>query len=105
VHTDIPSGPEEHAHDQQPESRITAAAPDDPSRELALARSDGDDDALHISVAGDTYTILLTGDDTDGRYTLIDMHVPPAAARRRIATTSKRRSRSSTARSRSCSAT
>ena len=26
---------------------------------------------------GDTYTILLTGDDTAGRYTLIDMHVPP----------------------------
>jgi quercetin dioxygenase-like cupin family protein len=26
---------------------------------------------------GDTYTILLTGDDTAGRYCLIDMHVPP----------------------------
>nr|WP_321983292.1 cupin domain-containing protein [uncultured Lichenicoccus sp.] len=28
-------------------------------------------------MAGDTYTILLTGKDTDGRYCLIDMHVPP----------------------------
>ncbi len=25
----------------------------------------------------DTYTILLTGEDTAGRYCLIDMHVPP----------------------------
>ena len=26
---------------------------------------------------GDTYTTLLRGEDTAGRYTLIDMHVPP----------------------------
>jgi quercetin dioxygenase-like cupin family protein len=31
----------------------------------------------HLSVVGDTYTILLSGDDTAGRYTLIDMYVPP----------------------------
>jgi quercetin dioxygenase-like cupin family protein len=52
--------------------------PDDPSREFALAQPDDDDAPLpHISLAGDTYTILLTGEDTAGRYTLIDMHVPP----------------------------
>jgi quercetin dioxygenase-like cupin family protein len=28
-------------------------------------------------VVGHTYTILLTGEDTAGRYCLIDMHVPP----------------------------
>ena len=28
-------------------------------------------------MVGDTYTILLTGNDTAGRYCLIDMHVPP----------------------------
>jgi quercetin dioxygenase-like cupin family protein len=28
-------------------------------------------------VVGDTYTILLSGKDTAGRYCLIDMHVPP----------------------------
>jgi quercetin dioxygenase-like cupin family protein len=28
-------------------------------------------------LVGDTYTILLTGQDTAGRYCLIDMHVPP----------------------------
>ena len=27
---------------------------------------------------GDTYTILVRGEDTAGRYTLIDMHVPPS---------------------------
>lgn len=30
----------------------------------------------HIALVGDIYTILLTGEDTDGRYCLIDMHVP-----------------------------
>ena len=28
-------------------------------------------------MVGDTYTILVSGADTAGRYTLIDMHVPP----------------------------
>jgi len=31
----------------------------------------------HLGIVGDTYTIPLSGDDTDGRYCLIDMHVPP----------------------------
>ena len=53
-----------------------AIPPDDPQRRLAIARPD--DPALaHLGLVGDTYTILLTGDDTAGRYTLIDMHVPP----------------------------
>jgi len=53
----------------------------------------------HISVAGGTYTILVSGEDTGGRYCLIDMLVPPAAARRRTVTTSRRCLRSWTARS------
>jgi quercetin dioxygenase-like cupin family protein len=51
--------------------------PDDPQRHLTVARPDGDQALRHLGVVGDTYTILLTGDDTAGRYTLIDMHVPP----------------------------
>src|SRR6266702_1727427 len=51
--------------------------PDDPSRELTVARPDDDQSLPHIGLVGDTYTILVTGDDTAGRYTLIDMHVPP----------------------------
>ena len=50
---------------------------DDPSRKLALARPDEDSGLPHVGVVGDTYTILLSGADTAGRYCLIDMHVPP----------------------------
>jgi quercetin dioxygenase-like cupin family protein len=52
--------------------------PDDKRRPLALARPGGDDDTLdHVAVAGDAYTILLSGQDTAGQFTLIDMRVPP----------------------------
>jgi mannose-6-phosphate isomerase-like protein (cupin superfamily) len=50
---------------------------DDPSRRLTHARPDQDQELPHIGLVGDTYTILVGGDDTAGRYTLIDMHVPP----------------------------
>jgi quercetin dioxygenase-like cupin family protein len=56
---------------------IGAAPPaDDPRRPLSVARSD-EPTAHHISVAGNTYTILLGGGDTDGRYCLMEMNVPP----------------------------
>ncbi len=51
--------------------------PDDPSRRLTVARPDQDGTLPHLGLVGDTYTILVSGDDTAGRYTLIDMHVPP----------------------------
>ncbi len=50
---------------------------DDPDRQLAVARPDTDAGLPHLGLVGDTYTVLLTGRDTAGRYTLIDMHVPP----------------------------
>ena len=50
---------------------------DDLSRELTIARPDTDQSLTHIGLVGDTYTILVRGEDTAGRYTLIDMHVPP----------------------------
>ena len=49
---------------------------DDPGRSATIVHANAGD-IPHISLAGDTYTILLKGDDTAGRYTLIDMHVPP----------------------------
>jgi quercetin dioxygenase-like cupin family protein len=51
--------------------------PDDPQRNLTLARPNEDQNLPHIGLAGDTYTILLTGEDTAGRYCLIYMLVPP----------------------------
>ena len=51
--------------------------PDDLERDLVVASPDGDPTLPHLGIVGDTYTILLNGQDTAGRYTLIDMHVPP----------------------------
>ena len=51
--------------------------PDDPARRLTVARPDQDESLPHLGLVGDTYTILLSGADTAGQYTLIDMHVPP----------------------------
>jgi quercetin dioxygenase-like cupin family protein len=49
---------------------------DDPAREAAVARPDDDQTLPHWGVVGDTYTMLISGEETAGRYTLIDMHVP-----------------------------
>ena len=51
--------------------------PDNLSRRLTVARPNDDQSLPHIGLVGDTYTILVTGRDTEGKYTLIDMHVPP----------------------------
>ena len=53
-----------------------AIPPDDPNNKLTLANPD-DPTLRHISVAGGTYTILVSGAQTSGRYCLIDMLVPP----------------------------
>ena len=50
---------------------------DDLGRNLTHAQPDSDQSLEHLGVVGDTYTILVSGADTAGRYTLIDMHVPP----------------------------
>jgi quercetin dioxygenase-like cupin family protein len=51
--------------------------PDDPQRGLAIAKPETDPALPHIGVVGDTYTITVTGDDTNGRFCVIDMHIPP----------------------------
>lgn len=58
----------------QPPAPVPA---DDPARTLIHVQPDTDDSLPHLGVVGDTYTILVSGQDTAGRYTLIDMHVPP----------------------------
>jgi quercetin dioxygenase-like cupin family protein len=50
---------------------------DDLERALVVARPNSDQELTHIGVVGDTYTILLSGKDTAGRFCLIDMHIPP----------------------------
>ena len=57
--------------------RTTAPlAADDPTRGLAIARS-GDEALLHLAVVGDTYTVLLSGEQTAGRFAMLDMLIPP----------------------------
>jgi quercetin dioxygenase-like cupin family protein len=60
----------------RPPSQPAAPIPDDDPRRL-LTVANPDSPALrHVSVAGGTYTILVSGAETAGRYCLIDMHVP-----------------------------
>jgi quercetin dioxygenase-like cupin family protein len=53
-----------------------AIPPDDPHRNLVVQSADNNK-AIHLGVVGDTYTILLSGSDTAGKFCLIDMYVPP----------------------------
>jgi quercetin dioxygenase-like cupin family protein len=48
--------------------------PDNPELSLTLAQSD---ELPHIGLVGDTYTITMTGEQTAGRFCVIDMHIPP----------------------------
>ena len=48
--------------------------PDDPKRSLTIAQQDN---LPHIGLVGDTYTITVTGEQTAGRFCVIDMHIPP----------------------------
>jgi quercetin dioxygenase-like cupin family protein len=50
---------------------------DNPKRKAVFARPNEDQSLTHLGIVGDTYTILLTGRDTAGRFCLIDMLVPP----------------------------
>jgi quercetin dioxygenase-like cupin family protein len=54
----------------------SALPPDDPQQVLTVANPDAPE-IRHVSVAGNTYSILVSGTQTAGRYCLIDMHVPP----------------------------
>lgn len=58
-----------------PQTASTVSS-DDGRRDLLLARPD-DEHLRHLAVVGNTYTILAMGDDTAGRYALMDMYVPP----------------------------
>jgi hypothetical protein len=50
---------------------------DDLKRHLTIAQIDKDQGLQHIGLVGDTYTITVSGDDTAGRFCVIDMYIPP----------------------------
>jgi len=47
---------------------------DDLSRSLKVALPET---LPHIGLVGDTYTVTVNGEDTAGRFCVIDMHIPP----------------------------
>jgi quercetin dioxygenase-like cupin family protein len=49
---------------------------DDPTRELTIARPE-DPALVHLAVVGDTYTVLFSGEQTAGRFAMLDMLIPP----------------------------
>jgi quercetin dioxygenase-like cupin family protein len=69
--------PASHSHPLPIAAAPTRSLPDDDrERPLTVASLDAPGMPI-VAVAGGTYTILVTGDQTEGRYTLIDMVVPP----------------------------
>jgi len=91
----------EHAITSKP---VAPIQPDDPKRSLAIARPNTDHSLPHIGLVGDTYTILLSGDDTDGRYCLIGMDITLGGGPPPIGMISRSPSPSSKARSKPLSA-
>ena len=55
-------------------SALTPIPLDNLKRNLTLGQPDN---LPHIGLVGDTYTITVTGEQTDGRFCVIDMHIPP----------------------------
>jgi quercetin dioxygenase-like cupin family protein len=55
-------------------SYVSPIPADDPKRSLNVAQPDN---LPHIGLVGDTYTITVTGEQTAGRFCVIDMHIPP----------------------------
>jgi quercetin dioxygenase-like cupin family protein len=50
---------------------------DDLHRSLTFSSPDTDQSLPHIGLAGNTYTVTVSGKDTNGRFCVVDMHVPP----------------------------
>jgi quercetin dioxygenase-like cupin family protein len=57
--------------------KVSAIPSDDLKRSSVLVQPDKNESLPHIGLVGDTYTILVTGADTAGRFCVIDMHIPP----------------------------
>lgn len=51
--------------------------PDDLSRQLSFARPDQSQGSPHIGIVGDTNTIVVSGENTKGRFCVLDTFIPP----------------------------
>ena len=71
------SNEREISGEKMPDKSSSVIPADDPLRPLAMIQPNTDQKIRHIGVVGDTYTLLLTGKETAGRFCLIDMFVPP----------------------------
>jgi mannose-6-phosphate isomerase-like protein (cupin superfamily) len=58
-------------------TQFPSLPPDDLNRTLTSANPDREGKLPHIGLVGDTYTITIDGDDTKGRFCVVDMHIPP----------------------------
>jgi quercetin dioxygenase-like cupin family protein len=58
-------------------SQTSSQIPADDLRRMLTVVNAESQSVAHLGVVGDTYTILLTGEDTNGQFCLIDMYVPP----------------------------
>jgi quercetin dioxygenase-like cupin family protein len=59
------------------QAQYTPVPPDDLDRTLTFANPDQEGKLPHIGLVGDTYTITVDGGDTNGRFCVVDMHIPP----------------------------
>ncbi len=59
------------------ETQYPPIPPDNLRRQLTVAKPETDQSLPHIGIVGDTYTITVSGEDTAGRFCVIDMHIPP----------------------------
>jgi quercetin dioxygenase-like cupin family protein len=55
---------------------ISSIPDDDLTRSFTISQPDKSEKLPHFGLVGDTYTILLSGADTAGRFCVIDMHIP-----------------------------
>jgi quercetin dioxygenase-like cupin family protein len=53
----------------------TSLPEDDLTRQLAIAQP-VDPDLVHLAIVGDTYTILISGEQTANRFAMLDMLIP-----------------------------
>ena len=78
-------GPQDHTDEtsrrtNMPETKTQypPIPPDDLNRTLTFANPYHEGKLPHIGLVGDTYTITVNGDDTEGRFCVIDMRIPPS---------------------------